>query len=161
MNLLPMSSKIFPKWERSVVGDFTHLQRDMSEAFENFFKRTPLQGGSAFDLSFYPSIDLQSKEGKYLLKVELPGVREDEVSLEINHNTLTLRGEKKTEAKTGDGDYTQIERSFGSFRRDIRFDEDVDVEQVDAKLKDGVLLVEVKKKDSIKKNHRKIEIKKK
>lgn len=161
MNLLPISSKNFPKWERSVLRDITHLQRDMSEAFENFFKKTPLKGGSVFDLSFYPLVDLQDKEGKYSVKVELPGVKEDEFSLDINDNILTIRGEKKTEAKNGDGGFTQVERGFGSFRRDIRFDEDIDLEHVDAKLKDGVLLIEAKKKKNLKNHHKKIEIKKK
>ena len=79
--------------------------------------------------------------------------------LDFHDNVLTLQGERKSEFKEEKEGYYHAERSLGTFRRDIPFDDEVNSEKVKAKLKNGTLHIELLKKENSKKTHKKIEIK--
>ncbi|MDO9182220.1 MAG: Hsp20/alpha crystallin family protein, partial [Bacteriovorax sp.] len=112
-----------------------------------------------FESSMYPSIDVTEKENKYLLDADVPGMSESDIEIDLRNNTLIIKGEKKNEIETKDADYVCVERSYGSFRRDIAFDEEVDPDNIKADLKNGVLHVELTKKEKSKLGHKKIPIK--
>lgn len=160
MNLVPWKSAAPSSFLRSRVSDdLTSFQREMNQLMNNFFSRGDVSIPSAFEASMYPSIDLQEKENKYILDADMPGMKESDIEIDFHNDILTIRGEKKTEKETKDSDYVCVERSTGSFRRDVYLSEDIDQESIKAELKDGVLHVELPKKERGKTTHKKIAIK--
>jgi HSP20 family protein len=91
--------------------------------------------------------------------VEIPGVDEKDVKLEIVNNTLTIRGEKKQEKEEKDKDFYCLERSYGSFQRVLSLPEDVDQAGVEAKFTKGVLNVTLPRKPMPQSEVKRIEVK--
>lgn len=159
MSLVPWRSTSATPFARGRVGDeLSSFQREMNSLMNNFFNRGDISMPS-FDMSFYPAVDLKEKDNKYLLDADVPGMNEADIDIDLHDNILTITGEKKSEKETKDAGYVCVERSRGSFRRDIYLDQEVDAANVKADLRDGVLHVELTKKESGKATHRKISIK--
>ncbi len=108
--------------------------------------------------SFVPVVNTRENENGYNIEVDLPGVKKDDITVDINNGVLTVSGERKYKNEVKEKDYYKVESSFGKFERSFRLPEDVDVDNIKAESKDGVLEVELPKvkKDEKKK---KIEIK--
>lgn len=161
MSLVPWkTSSSIPVTRSRVADELASFQRDMNSLMGNFFNRSDFSSPlMSFDTSFYPSVDVKEKEDKYLLDADMPGINEADIDLDFHNNILTIKGEKRSETETKDAGYVCTERSYGSFRRDIPFDDDVDQEKIKAELKAGVLHVELTKKEKSKTSHRKIAIK--
>lgn len=161
MSLVPWKTASAIPVTRSRIGDeMASFQRDMNSLMGNFFNRSDFASPlMSFDTSFYPSVDVKEKEDKYLLDADMPGINEADIDLDFHNNILTIKGEKRSETETKDAGYVCTERSYGSFRRDIPFDDDIDQEKIKAELKAGVLHVELSKKEKSKTTHRKIAIK--
>jgi len=134
------------------------LQREMNNLMSSFFNVGDVTTPLSFDSSIYPSVDLQEKDNKYLLDADVPGLLESDISIDFRNNTLTIKGEKKSESETKDAEYVCVERSYGSFNRDISFDEEVDPDNIKADLKNGVLHIELTKKNEAKTARKKIPI---
>lgn len=160
MNLTPWKSTSPSAFLRSRAGDdLSSFQREMNQLMNNFFSRGDIATPSMFETSMYPSIDLQEKENKYVLDADMPGMSESDIEINFHEDTLTIKGEKKMEKETKDVDYVCVERSSGSFRRDVYLSPNVDQENIKAELKDGVLHIELPKKDKGRTSHKKIAIK--
>jgi HSP20 family protein len=162
MSLVPWKTSGSVPVSRTRIGDeLASIQRDMNSLMGNFFNRGDFfSPAMSFDNSvFYPTVDVKEKEDKYLLDADMPGVNEADIDLDFHNNILTIKGEKKSEKETNEGGVLCTERSYGSFRRDISFDDDVDQEKIKAELKSGVLHIELAKKEKGKATHRKIAIK--
>jgi HSP20 family protein len=111
------------------------------------------------DGMFKPTLDLSATDKEYTLTVEIPGVDEKDVNLEMVNDTLTVRGEKKQEKEEKDKDYYRVERSYGSFQRVLSLPDDVDQQGVKAVFKRGVLTISMPRKALPQPDIRKIEIK--
>lgn len=160
MNLTPWKSRSAVPFFRSNIGDeVTAFQREMNSLMNSFFNRGEMTSPTLLGSSFYPAIDLEEKDNKYLLEADVPGMNESDIDIDLHNNILTIKGEKKNERETKDADYVCVERSRGSFRRDIYLDKEVDQANIKADLRDGVLHVELAKKESGKTGHKKIMIK--
>ena len=86
-----------------------------------------------------PAIDIEEKNGKYLVKADLPGMKKDDIHVELKDGYLTLRGERKSEHEENNDNYHRIERTYGTFERTFRVPEGVTEKDIHAKYKDGVL----------------------
>ena len=161
MSLVPWKTSSAIPVTRSRIGDdLAAFQRDMNSLMGNFFNRSEFTAPMmSFDTSFYPSVDVKEKDDKYLLDADMPGINEADIDLDFHNNILTIKGEKKSESETKEEGYVCTERSYGSFRRDIPFDDEIDQEKIKAELKAGVLHVELAKKEKGKTSHKKIAIK--
>ena len=115
----------------------------MNRLFNSFFD-TPTGAPNPLR-RWTPAIDVVEAETDYVLRADLPGISEDEVSIELEDNVLTVSGERKAEHEERTGGYYRIERSSGSFRRSLRLPEGVDPEAVKATFEHGVLEVRVPK----------------
>lgn len=159
MKLTPWkSSSTSPVPSSRIGNELSSFQREMNSLMNSFFNRGDLVMPQ-FETSFYPSIDLKEKDNKYMLDADLPGMNESDIDIDFHNNTLTIKGEKKSEKETKEGDYVCVERSSGSFRRDIYLDDEIDQDSIKADLKDGVLHIELSKKEKAKGTHKKITIK--
>lgn len=163
MNLTPWKSGSGSMTRGRMGDDFNSLQREMNNLVNSFFGRDSMSSSSGmpqmFDKGMFPSIDIVEKDNKYMLDADMPGMSEADIDIDLRNNVLTIKGEKRTESEKKEDDYMCVERSYGSFRRDIPFDDEVDADHIKADLKNGVLHIELPKKEQGKKNHKKIPIK--
>ncbi|MBW2355307.1 MAG: Hsp20/alpha crystallin family protein [Deltaproteobacteria bacterium] len=106
-----------------------------------------------------PTLDLAATDKEYTITVEIPGVDEKDVQLEIVNDTLTIRGEKKQEKEEKEKNYYRMERSYGTFQRILSLPEDVDQENIKAVFKKGVLTVTLPRKALPKSQVKQIEVK--
>jgi len=106
---------------------------------------------------FVPVTNFYDKDGKYYLTAELPGIKKEDISIDVDDGTVTIRGKRKAEKEEEGADYYLKESSYGSFSRSFRLPSEVEEDKVDAKFADGVLTLIMPHKASEKR--RKIEIK--
>ncbi len=88
-----------------------------------------------------PQADLLAEDNQYILSIEIPGVDEKDISVNVMDGVMTIAGEKKQEEEHKEENYYRMERSFGSFQRVLSLPEDVDQESIGARFKNGVLTV--------------------
>ena len=106
-----------------------------------------------------PTLDLGATDKAYHITVEIPGVEEKDVKLEIVNDTLTISGEKKQEKEEKEKNYYRMERSYGAFRRVLSLPEDVDQDGIKAAFKKGVLTVTLPRKAMPASDAKQIEVK--
>src|SRR5271154_1491818 len=95
-----------------------------------------------------PAVDIFETENELVLKADLPDVKPAEIDLQVENQTLTLKGHRKFEQATDKAGYHRIERSYGTFVRSFSVPPTVDSEKVAADYKDGVLTVTLPKKEA-------------
>ncbi|MGD9410467.1 MAG: Hsp20/alpha crystallin family protein [Desulfobacterales bacterium] len=90
-----------------------------------------------------PPVDIYETADGIVLKIELPGINKEDVSVEVKDNVLTLKGERLLDPKIKDDQYYRKERNFGKFNRSFSLQEPVKPDLIKASLKNGVLTLEV------------------
>jgi HSP20 family protein len=130
------------RWEP--VRELGTIQSEMNRLFNSFFD-TPTHSSGAPLRRYIPAMDLVDTGEAFVLKADLPGLSESDVSIEVEDNVLTISGERKSEHEDRKGGYYRVERSYGSFRRALTLPEGVDPEAVKATFDKGVLEVTVPK----------------
>ncbi len=142
-----MSLRTLMPWRRGLVRNpeadpFTALQHEINRAFEGFFDGGDLPGmATAAIAGLNPKLDLSETEQEFHLTVELPGLTEKDVEVELLDEAIKVRGEKKDERKTQEHNFHRTERSFGMFERILPLPKPVNREGVQATFKNGVLNV--------------------
>ena len=96
-----------------------------------------------------PSVDIYETENALILTAEVPGVKEDNIEIKIEDNTLSLKGERQFEKETKEENYHRIERSYGSFYRSFTIPRQVDQEKIKAEHDNGVLRISMPKKPEL------------
>jgi HSP20 family protein len=104
-----------------------------------------------------PSVDIFETENDLVLKADLPDIDPKAIEIQIENETLTLKGERKFEQQNGKG-YHRLERSYGSFVRAFSLPDTVDPENVKADYKAGVLTITLAKKEVAKPRSIKIDV---
>jgi len=108
-----------------------------------------------------PPVDIKETENELIFKADIPDIEMKDINLQIENGTLTLKGERKFAATTGDkkeGGWHRVERSYGTFERVFTLPETVDVEHVKADYKNGTLTVTLPKKEVAKPRQIKVEV---
>lgn len=106
------------------------------------------QGMMPFDDDTWaPRVDISETDKNFQIKVEVPGIKREDVKISIEDNTLTIQGERKEEKKEEGRKYHRIECSYGSFERQFGLPPNINQENIDAVFKDGVLMLELPKKE--------------
>jgi HSP20 family protein len=98
----------------------------------------------------WPAIDIAEKDNEFVVKAEVPGCKADDIDISVHGNMLTISGEKKQEEEKKEKGYYHMERSYGSFRRDLNLASEVDPAKIEATYKDGVLTITVPKSEKAK-----------
>jgi HSP20 family protein len=115
------------------------FSRDVDRLFNAFF------GTQTEARRWVPPMDLVEADDHFVLKADLPGVSEGDVSIEVQDGTLTITGERKAEHESRERGWYRIERSTGSFSRSLTLPEGVDPDGIDAEFDRGVLTVRIPK----------------
>jgi len=142
-------------WEP--FGGFRPFHRD----FDKFLGDFGLRPEASEDLnaqSWAPKVDVYQTDDNYVLNAELPGLSKEEISIDVNDNTLTIKGEKKFEEKVEKDNYIRVERSYGAFTRSFVLSDEANSEDITANYKDGVLEVTIPKKEESKPKEIKVDI---
>jgi HSP20 family protein len=111
------------------------------------------------DLSFIPIVNTREADSAYYIEVELPGIKKENISIDVNDDTLTISGERKTQEHSEDDIFYKVESLYGKFERSFALPEDVDTNKIEASSKNGVLEIKIPKIEKLQKTPKKIEIK--
>jgi HSP20 family protein len=123
----------------------------MENLMERFFR--PEEGWFPAVTEFAPKADLAETDAAYELTVDLPGIKPEDVNVEIRDGGLWISGTRKEEKEEKGKTFHRLERSYGEFRRLIPLAGGVDADKVEAEYKDGVLKVTVPKTEAAKPKH--------
>ena len=107
-------------------------------------------GGLAARGRFAPSVDISEDDDRYVVSVELPGSKKEDITVEMKDQVLTIRGEKRNEREEKKEHSRWIERSYGSFSRSFALPANAVGDRIKAEFKEGVLTVEVPKAEETK-----------
>ncbi|HTR26229.1 MAG TPA: Hsp20/alpha crystallin family protein [Terriglobales bacterium] len=138
--------------------DLAHLQERLNRAFDGAL--TP--HGREEDLftgTWAPPVDIYETKDKTILKAELPGFNESEIQLKFEDGTLSLEGERKFEKDEKNENYHRVERAYGRFVRTFTIPVNVDHEKIAASMQNGILTVELPKREETKPKAIRIEAK--
>ncbi|MCA8960686.1 MAG: Hsp20/alpha crystallin family protein [Planctomycetes bacterium] len=138
-----------PTWR----APFESFRRDLSNFWEG------LRGDNEWEWfdTMTPSLDMSETDNEIEVKLDLPGMKSDDISIQLNHNLLIVSGERKEEKEEKNKSYHRVERRSGFFSRTVTLPCEVKEEAVEAKYKDGVLTIALPKGETAK--SKKIKIK--
>lgn len=148
---------------------FETLRREIDRLFDDFdrswvpFKRWRLdwepfaRRDAIWDAA--PVVDIVEREKEYEITAELPGIDASEVEVKLSNGALTIKGEKKEEKEEKSKDFYLSERRYGSFQRSFAVPEGVDVDKIEATLRNGVLTIVLPKTAEALKQEKKIAVK--
>lgn len=152
--------------ERELVETINHEERNVMNALSKWnpfreldelqnritgmFGRSLLKPETAFRepvvmSEWSPLVDITEDEKEFLVKVELPEVKREDIKVTVENGVLTITGERKFEKEEKNKKYHRVERSYGSFVRSFSLPEETTSEKVNAEFKDGILLVHLAK----------------
>jgi HSP20 family protein len=118
------------------------FRRLFDEPFAGFVRDGGLTAGQ-----WKPLMDVVETKEAISLKVEMPGMKQEDINISLEDNTLTVKGERKHESEVNEEGFTRLERSYGTFQRSVVLPPTVDSEHVKATYKDGVLEIQLPKKE--------------
>lgn len=127
---------------------FDDLRRMEARLFEPFF-RFPVFSEDVQQATWNPPVDVLEEQDRIFVKVEVPGVDENNLKVTFQDGLLTVSGERQFERKD-DRNYHRIERAYGSFTRSFTLPRSVDGSQIVADYRNGVLEISIPKKEEAK-----------
>jgi len=129
---------------------FGGLRKEMDRLFERFGDWDMPEMRTLGDWT--PSLDLSENKDTFVVKAEIPGIDSKDISVSLENQMLTIKGEKTHEKEEKDEQYYRMERSYGAFARTVRLPAAVDASKVTAAFKNGVLTVTMPKAPGAKGN---------
>jgi HSP20 family protein len=131
------------RWEP--LRELNSLQSEMNRLFNTVFDAPAGAGEGSQTRRWIPPMDLLETPEHFVLRADLPGMRQEDVAIELEDTVLTISGERKAEHEDRQEGYLRLERAFGSFSRSLTLPKGIDAEGVVAAFKDGVLEVRIAK----------------
>lgn len=104
-------------------------------------------------------LELKDKKDTYEVKAELPGVKKEDLDIDLNNHYLTIKAKKIEEKEENEDSYKKSEFNYGEFSRSVYLPQEVDVEKIDAKLEHGILKLNIPKLEKEHDKVRKITVK--
>ncbi|MBN1518414.1 Hsp20/alpha crystallin family protein [Candidatus Sumerlaeota bacterium] len=132
------------------------MHREMDRVFDDFFRGTGVSPWRHSSLAspgwndngwLKPSVDISATDQEYAINVELPGVSEKDVQVELSGDTLRISGEKKHEKEENGRDFYSVERSYGAFQRVLAIPDDAQEDGINAAFKNGVMTITIPRKE--------------
>lgn len=156
---------------RGMATQNTHpiaqLQNQIDHLFDDAFKGFGFPSlSSEFSNSplleqgfFKPNVNVSGDANSYFITLDMPGLKQEDISIEIKNDTLKIHGEKQTESENKDRHFYRVERCYGSFERTLALPGDVIVDEIEANMKDGVLSLTLPRQEQDTSDVKKIDIK--
>ncbi len=148
---------------RSSFEDVVGLQNRLNSIFNEFVRPgitadEPSGASESSQASFVPPVDVYEDAQQVVLKLEVPGVKLEDLDIRLENQRLTVKGERRFEAEEKAENFHRIERRFGSFARSFTLPPTIDPEAVGAAYDAGVLRISLGKKAEAKPKQVKIEV---
>jgi HSP20 family protein len=145
---------VLTRWEpfREIAALQDRLNRTFNDQLRGLGERDTLTG------SFVPPVDIYEDEQGLQLRMEIPGVDEKDLNIEIENNILTVRGERKFEKDVKEENFHRVERRYGSFTRSFTLPNTVNTEDVKAESDRGVLTLKLAKRAEAKPKQIKVNV---
>jgi HSP20 family molecular chaperone IbpA len=141
--LLRLGESAMANKQNDLVSFPVHLPQEIERLFEEIIHRP---WGLCREIrGWNPSVDLYETADAFILEADLPGVKADDVKIEIDNGDLVLQGWRVLENKSIDGQFHTMERSSGHFMRRMKLPEAIDKQDIEAEFQDGVLRAIVRK----------------
>lgn len=128
--------------------DWFDLQRGINRLLEDSVGKTSREGVALS--TWTPAVDVYEDENSFLIKLELPEVKKEDVKVNLHESTLSIGGERRIENEEKRDGYHRVERSYGEFYRSFTLPPNVNTDAINAQFKDGVLRLTLPKKEEAK-----------
>jgi HSP20 family protein len=145
--------RIVTRWEP--VRGLTTLQDQINRVFHDAFDRT---GEDANLTAWAPAVDIYETEHELVVKADLPDIDPKDLDIRVEHNILTIRGERKFEKQVNEDKYLRVERSYGSFARSFTLANTVNANAIKAEYQNGVLTLTIPKREEAKPKQIKVNV---
>jgi HSP20 family protein len=143
----------------SPLADFhREIDRIFDNALRGFgFSANPT--ASAANGGFFrPLVDISGDENSYEIRLDVPGMAQEDLSIDVRGDSLVVRGEKHESHESQEKAYYRVERSYGSFQRTLALPDDANADEINATLKDGVLSLSIPRRQLENKKAKRIAI---
>jgi HSP20 family protein len=140
-------------WEPSLLQEMRDRFLGPTEALFNwpvYYWRRP----GTFKGEYVAPLEVYEREGQTVVRLEMPGMKEEDIDVSVTDGLLTIKGEKKHEEEIKEENYYYSERSFGRFLRTLSIPEGIDESKLTATYDNGILELEIPKVDEQKKEHK-------
>jgi HSP20 family protein len=142
---------------RSPLADVAVLQNRLNSIFNDFAQPESQQESLAMG-NFIPPVDVYEDAHQLVLKLEVPGIKQEDLDVQVENQTLTVKGERRFEKDEKEENFHRIERRYGSFTRSFTLPQTVDTAAPKASYEHGVLTIALPKKEAAKPKQVKVEI---
>ena len=116
--------------------------KEIRELERKIYNTLPVENAIS---TFTPAVNTREDEKGYYIEIDLPGVKKEDITIDLNDKVLTISGERKFKEEVKKENYYKIETTFGKFERSFSIPEDADVENIEAKSENGVLEITIPK----------------
>jgi len=131
------------------------LNRNFDSLFPEYIYNEDIDCDSKFAMP----VELHEKDNEYRVRAELPGIRKEDLDIDIDKNHITINAKKEEEKKEDTKSYRKSEFRYGEFSRTVYFPQDIDIEKTTAKLEDGILTINAPKVEAEKNSIKKLAVK--
>ncbi|OGL43573.1 MAG: hypothetical protein A2161_21490 [Candidatus Schekmanbacteria bacterium RBG_13_48_7] len=142
---------------KNIGGEITRLQKEMNTLFDKYFRGEEDISRSG---DWIPALDLAETDKEFVVTAEIPDIDPKNIDITVSGDRLIIKGEKKKETEEKDAHFHKIERSYGSFARQITLPAPIQEEKISADYDKGVLRVTIPKSEKIKTKSVKVNVKK-
>ena len=136
--------------------DVLALQSRLNNLFQDFSRNGENELVTA--AGFVPPVDIYEDEHKLVLKIEIPGMRLEDLDVRMENNTLTVKGDRSFQSEGKEENFHRVERRYGSFYRAFTVPNTIDPESVKAEYDAGILRLELQKKPESKPKQIKVNV---
>ncbi len=151
------------------IGNLSRIHREMNNFFDEVFRGygfpsvgNMTTGGRLSENRlvdvYRPQIDISGSEDQYEVTLDVPGLTESDLSIELQGDVLSIKGQKEEAKEEKDKHFYRVERSFGSFQRTLSLPVDAAADDLKATMKDGVLILKIPRHATEKKDVKRISI---
>jgi len=166
---IPVSHNEFENLPQAGPGSLMGLHRDMDRWFDDAFKSFGMPSlvssmksrglpGAQLSHFYRPQIDVSGDANCYEISLDVPGLTETDLSLELKDDVLLIKGEKEERSEDKDKHFYRIERSYGSFQRTLALPDDAIGDEIKANLDKGVLRLEIPRRETANQEVKRISI---
>jgi HSP20 family protein len=156
---IPVSRNEAENLPQAGPGSLMSLHGDMNRWFDDAFKSLGMPSlasnlqprampGISLSNIYRPQIDVSGDSNCYEINLDVPGLTESDLSLEVKDNVLTIKGQKEERSEDKDKHYYRVERSYGSFQRTLALPDDAIGDEIKANLDKGVLRLEIPRRET-------------
>jgi HSP20 family protein len=144
------------RWE--AYRDVVALQNRMNSLFQDFSRSNSGENEFLTAAGFVPPVDIYEDEHKLVLKLEIPGIRQEDLDVRMENTTLSVKGERSFESEGNEENFHRVERRYGSFYRAFTVPNTIDPESIKAEYDAGVLRLELQKRPESKPRQIKVNV---